>query len=91
VGTGVVPVPRSPLCFSFGSPRPWAAPSSRASLFPTLAAEAIFGSGPVDLVGRPVRQRKKRISVYIFLFEKRNAWKKCCVSILAPKIVKQIL
>jgi hypothetical protein len=60
-------------------------------LFPTLAAEAIFGSGPVDLVGRPVKSEKENNLCFLFLFEKRNAWEKCCVSIFAPKLVKQIL
>jgi hypothetical protein len=31
------------------------------------------------------------ISVFPLLFEKKNAWENCGVSILAPKIMKQIL
>jgi hypothetical protein len=89
-GTGVVATPSPPPSVFPLGPRPWAAPPNRASL-PALAVEADFDSGPADLVGRPVRQRKKMIYVFHFHFEKRNAWEKCCVSILYLKIVKQIL
>jgi hypothetical protein len=60
-------------------------------IFPALAAEAVFGSGPVNLVGRPVKSETENNFGFPFLVEKRNAWEKCCVSILAQKIVKQSL
>jgi hypothetical protein len=60
-------------------------------VFPALAAEAVFGSGLVNFVGRPVRAETRNDFGFSFLVERKNVWKKCCVLILPPKIMKQIL